>query len=75
MEKKSVLKKLRRFVDGEADTPFEYFMLFVVIANAIVLGLETSPQLTVQYGKCFFVIDQICLWIFIIELLLKGKSE
>ena len=71
-ENKSVLKKLRRFVDGEADTPFEYFMLFVVIANAIVLGLETSPELAVQYGKCFFVIDQICLWIFIVELLLKA---
>lgn len=51
-ENKSVLTRLRRFVDGEADTPFEYFMLFVVIANAIVLGLETSPELTVQYGKC-----------------------
>ena len=71
-ENKSVLTRLRRFVDGEADTPFEYFMLFVVIANAIVLGLETSPELAVQYGKCFFVIDQICLWIFIIELLLKA---
>ena len=26
-ENKSVLTRLRRFVDGEADTPFEYFML------------------------------------------------
>lgn len=72
--KKSFLKKLRRLVDGEADTPFEYFMLIVVIMNTIVLGLETSPELAAQYGRIFFVIDQICLWIFIAELFLKAVA-
>lgn len=72
--KKSFLKKLRRFVDGEADTPFEYFMLMVVIVNTVVLGLETSPELAAQYGRIFFVIDQICLWIFIAELFLKAVA-
>ena len=75
MEKqKSFLKKLRRFVDGEADTPFEYCMLMVVIVNTVVLGLETSPELAAQYGRIFFVIDQICLWIFIAELFLKAVA-
>ena len=68
---KSFLYKLRKFVDGEADTPFEYFMLIVVIVNTVVLGLETSPGLANQYGNVFFVIDQICLWIFITELFIK----
>lgn len=72
--KKSFLKKLRRFVDGEADTPFEYIMLMVVIVNTVVLGLETSPELAAQYGRLFFVIDQICLWIFIAELFLKAVA-
>lgn len=67
----SFLARLRRFVDGEADTPFEYFMLVVVIANTVVLGLETSPVLAEKYGRIFFLIDQICLWIFISELFLK----
>lgn len=67
----SFLKKLRRFVDGEADTPFEYFMLIVVIVNTVVLGLETSQTLAAKYGNIFFLIDQICLWIFIVELMLK----
>ena len=74
MNKNKFLKKLRKFVDGEADTPFEYFMLVVVIVNTIVLGLETSPGLAAQYGKCFFIIDQVCLWIFIAELLLKAVA-
>ena len=72
--KKSFLKKLRRLVDGEADTPFEYIMLIVVIVNTVVLGLETSPELAAQYGRIFFVIDQICLWIFIAELFLKAVA-
>ncbi|MBO4319167.1 MAG: ion transporter [Treponema sp.] len=65
------LTKLRRFVDGEADTPFEYLMLLVVIVNTVVLGLETSPSLAAEHGDLFFLIDQICLWIFIAELLIK----
>ena len=65
-------KKLRKYVDGEADTPFEYIMLLIVIVNTISLGLETSRELSAQYDKWFLLIDQICLWIFIIELLLKA---
>lgn len=66
------LSRLRKFVDGEADTPFEYIMLFVVIINTVVLGLETSTSLTTKYGSIYFLIDQICLWVFIGELVLKA---
>ena len=69
---KSSLNKIRKLVDGEADTPFEYIMLLVVVLNTIVLGLETSPALAAQYGKLLFTIDQACLWIFIAELLIKA---
>ena len=68
----SFFAKLRKFVDGEADTFFEYCMLLVVLANTVVLGLETSSELTDKHGELFFIIDQICLWIFIIELLIKA---
>ena len=33
---------LRKFVDGEADTPFEYVMLLVVIVNTI--SIDTSNK-------------------------------
>lgn len=68
------LTKLRKFVDGEADTSFEYSLLFVVIVNVIVLGLETVPELEAVHGRTFFLIDQICLWIFIAELLVKAVA-
>lgn len=57
-------------VDGRADSPFEYFMLFVILVNIISLGLETSARLA-QYKNIFFIIDQVCLAIFIFELVLK----
>ena len=63
--------KLRKLVDGEADTPFEFLMLFVIIVNVIVLGLETSTSIVEKYGKLLFYIDQSCLWFFIAELFLK----
>lgn len=67
----SILLRLRKFVDGDADTPFEYFMLLVVIVNTASLGFETSAALMSKYSEVFFLIDQICLWIFIAELLFK----
>ena len=68
---KSFCQKLRLLVDGEANTPFEFFMIIVIIINSITIGLETSPTIHEQYGKALFIIDQVCLYLFIIELLIK----
>lgn len=68
----SFCNRLRRFVDGEADTPFEYFMLLVVIVNTISIGLETSPSVFEKYENALFWIDQVCLWIFFLELVVKA---
>lgn len=68
---KSLSDKLLRYVDGEADTFFEFFMLTIVLINTITLGLETSQDILAEYGKYLFLIDQICLWIFIFEILIK----
>lgn len=50
---------------------FERFIVAVIIINAIVLGMETSPSLVSGYGTALTVIDQGCLAIFTIEILLK----
>ena len=71
---KTFTEKLQLRLDGKADTLFEYFMLLVVVVNTVVLGLETSAELEEKYGELFFLIDQICLWIFILELLLKAVA-
>lgn len=69
-KKESFIKRLQDYVDGEADTWFEYFILAVIFVNVITLGLETT-SFGLTHGNVLFIIDQICLWIFVVELLLK----
>lgn len=43
----------------------------VIVFNAIILGLETSPAVMARFGGILTIVDQICLWIFAVEILLK----
>lgn len=62
---------VRKYVDGAADTPYEYFMLIVILVNIVSLGLETSKDLMSRYGNVLMCIDKICLLLFIIEIIVK----
>ena len=64
-------RNLKDYVDGKVDTPYEIFMLFVICVNTVSLGLETSRNITEDFRNILFMIDQICLWIFVIELIFK----
>ncbi len=70
-EGQNICDKLKLYVDGEADTFFEYFMLLVVFVNTATLGFETSPSIEAKYSGLLFWIDQICLYIFVFELFIK----
>ena len=48
-----------------------YAILGVIIFNAILLGLETSPTIMATWGPLIKTLDQICLIIFIIEIAAK----
>ena len=43
----------------------------VIVFNAIILGLETSPAVMERFGGILTIVDRICLWIFVVEILLK----
>lgn len=64
-------KSLKHYLDGKADTPFEFFILFVILVNIICLGFETSQAAMERYGSVLNAIDTGCLAIFCIELVLK----
>ena len=49
----------------------EYFIIGVIIANGVLLGLETSPALTQRYGTLMHWGNQIALGIFIAEAVIK----
>ncbi|MCX7947834.1 MAG: ion transporter [candidate division WOR-3 bacterium] len=50
---------------------FEYFIFFLIILNAVLLGLETYPSIYQKYGKTIEFIDKIIVYIFVIELILR----
>ena len=47
------------------------FIIGVIIFNAILLGLETSPEVMGAAGTIILALDWICLAIFVIEIALK----
>lgn len=60
--------KLKIFLD----TPFvKNSIIFVILFNAVILGLETSQTVMAQFGALIKILDVLCLIIFVIELLLK----
>jgi voltage-gated sodium channel len=47
------------------------FIIAVIIFNAIILGLETSPTIMAAAGPLILMLDTICLSIFVVEIALK----
>ncbi|WP_299728321.1 ion transporter [uncultured Tateyamaria sp.] len=60
--------RLAAFLEGPK---FSNFIMGVIIVNAITLGLETSETAVSIGGGLINLIDNICLAIFVIELLAK----
>lgn len=61
-------KKAAEFVESKLVVQF---ITALILINAVTLGMETNPQITSQYGQWLSWIDQIILWVFTAELLLK----
>jgi voltage-gated sodium channel len=60
--------RLDRWVESNA---VGNFIIGVIIFNAVLLGMETSPELMAQYGPVILFLDTVCLAIFIVEIALK----
>ena len=50
---------------------FEYFIIAVIIANGIILGLETSSTISRHYGHWLYLGNDVALGVFIVEAALK----
>ncbi|MEE4245012.1 MAG: ion transporter [Kangiellaceae bacterium] len=50
---------------------FQNFIIGIIVFNAIVLGLETSPSLMAQHGGIFHQLDVLILAIFVFEIALR----
>ncbi len=63
--------RLARLVDSDA---FNITIAGVIIANAIVLGLETFPAVMESYGEQLIIANEVCYGIFVVELVLRFAS-
>jgi len=50
---------------------FERFVIALIIINAIVLGMETSPYLVARYGEAFILVNHVVLGVFVLEAVIK----
>jgi voltage-gated sodium channel len=64
----SLRERLRVFIESMR---FERAMTTLIVANAITLGLETSPPVVARVGDWLHVIDRTALGVFAVELLLR----
>ena len=51
--------------------PVRWFIIGVILLNAAILGLETSPVIMAVAGPLLITLDQICLGFFVVELAVK----
>jgi voltage-gated sodium channel len=63
--------QLRRIVHTHA---FDVVILAVIVANAVVLGLQTYPGVVENYGDTLDLLNGIFLGVFVVELLLRIAS-
>ena len=61
-------ERLRIWIESSR---FQNAILTVIVINAIVIGMETSPLLMQRFGLILGAIDTIAIGIFIAEILLK----
>jgi voltage-gated sodium channel len=60
--------KLREVLEGGL---FQHSILVLIIANAIILGLETSPDIMASHGDLLVGLDRMILAVFVAEILAR----
>jgi len=54
---------------------FEALVLALIVFNAIILGLETSPRAMSAAGPLLKMLDQIVLWLFVLEIAARLTAD
>ena len=65
------VRSLQRLVDSNA---FNTAIIAVIVANAVVLGLQTYPGVVDQYGDTLDILNGVFLAVFVVELILRIAS-
>ena len=63
-----MIEPLRKIVDSNF---FQYFILGCILLAAVLVGLETYPQIEARYENTLEILNAIVLWIFVVEAAMK----
>ncbi|WP_211051180.1 ion transporter [Parasphingorhabdus halotolerans] len=63
-----MIEKIRALIESSR---FQNAIMVVIVLNAIIIGMETSPGLMARYGEILVALDRIAIVIFIVEIALK----
>jgi voltage-gated sodium channel len=53
----------------------QHFLIALIIANAVILGMETSPRLMASWGKLLVAVDHAMLAIFVVEIAIRMAAH
>jgi voltage-gated sodium channel len=59
--------RIEQFIGHHA---IQHFLVFLIVVNAAILGIETSPSIMESWGHELILLDHGILWIFIAEIVL-----
>lgn len=63
---------MQAFCQKIADSkPFHTVVVGLILILGIVLGLETSPEIMQKHGKFLHLLDNVILWLFVIEIAIR----
>lgn len=61
-------RKIKKLVEGSS---FDLLIMSLIVINAMALGLMASDIKNITFDKILFVLDRLCMAIFVIEMLMK----
>lgn len=61
-------EKIKKLVESKK---FDLFIMSLICLDAIVFGMMTTEHFNEHFGNILFILDRLCMAIFIIEMLLK----
>ena len=53
---------------------FQIFFIGVILLSGVVVGLDSYPEISSQYGRILHILDSIILWLFVFEIAIKMIS-
>ena len=61
-------RKIKKLLEG---SNFDLLILSLIVINAMALGLMASDIKNVRFDQILFVLDRLCMAIFVVEMLMK----